>query len=117
MTKPPPSPNEPLTRSASPSKGGPTTTSGQRARSRGSLSARTKFGGSAKPKKSPQAMAASVLIHCVVAIIMLQLLTFGHGISSFLDFGKSKYQKEERVTFINTEPKKPVQTPTTKPVA
>lgn len=117
MTKPPPSPNEPLTRSASPSKGGPTASSGQRVRSRGSLTERTKFGGSAKPKKSPQAMAASVLIHFVVAVIMLQLLTFGHGISSFLDFGKFRSQKEERVTFINTEPKKPAPAPITKPVA
>lgn len=68
---------------------------------------RARLGGAERPKRSPQALAVSVLVHIVLAVATLQLLTFGHGLSGFLDFGKSKDQKEERLTYVATEPAKP----------
>ena len=93
----------------------PTPTNEPKSKRRG-ISPRARLGGSERPKRSPQALAASVLVHIVIAVATLQLLTFGHGLSGFLDFGKSKEQKEEKLTYVQTEPKKPEPKPVTKPV-
>src|SRR6187455_3104513 len=53
--------------------------------------------------RSPKALAVSVLLHLVVAVIVVQILTFGHGLTGFLDFGKDA-KKEERVTYVATRP-------------
>ena len=88
----------------------------RRARRR-SISERARLGGSEKAKKSPRALAASVLLHFGVSVVLLQLLTFGHGLSSFLDFAKTKAQREERLTFLATEPPRPKVTRAVKPVS
>ncbi len=61
-------------------------------------------------------MAAAVALHVVVAAIVVQVLTFGHGIPGFLDFGKSKEQKEEQLTYVTPAPKPVAVAPVTKPV-
>jgi len=72
---------------------------------------RARVGGIVGEKRSPKAVAASVLLHVVVAFVMLQILTFGHGLSSFLKFGKNDEQLEERLTYVATVPKAPVPEP------
>ena len=56
-------------------------------------------------------VAASVLLHIAAVVIVLQLLTFGHGLTDFLKFGKDD-QKEERLTYVATRPTPPTPTPT-----
>ncbi len=114
MSKPPRVPSSPE-RSDVPDSGTSRAATDRRVRRR-AISERARLGGSEKPKKSPRAMAVSVLLHLGVATIMLQLLTFGHGLSSFLDFAKTKNQKEERITFVATDPPKPKITVAVKPV-
>lgn len=58
----------------------------------------------AAQKRSPKAVAVSIAVHVVLAIVFLRLITFGHGLSGFLDFGKTREQTEERVTYVTTEP-------------
>ncbi|MBL0172216.1 MAG: hypothetical protein IPP90_16120 [Gemmatimonadaceae bacterium] len=80
---------------------------------------RARIGGAERPKRSPRALAISVLAHVVVAVVVAQLLTFGHGLSSFLNFGKDA-DKQERVTYVATKPrptKAQPATPATKPAA
>lgn len=62
-------------------------------------------------KRSPKAFAVSVVAHVAVAVILLRLITFGHGLSGFLDFGKSSPDVEERVTYVATEASPVTQTP------
>ena len=61
----------------------------------------------------------SVLVHVSVAVILAQWLTLGHGLPSFLRFGKGA-DKQERVAYIVTPPPPPSAKPTptapTKPV-
>ena len=56
----------------------------------------------------------SVLLHLVVAVVVAQLLTFGHGLSSFLNFGKAE-KAEERVTYVATRSPSPQPRPTKPP--
>ncbi len=78
---------------------------------------RARVGGIVREQRSPKAVAASVLLHIAVAFVMLQILTFGHGLSSFLTFGTNEAQLEERLTYVATTPKPPVPEPvvTTRP--
>jgi len=82
---------------------------------RPAISARARVGGGVPAKRSPQALAASVLLHVAVAFVVLQLLTFGHGLSSFLNFGKDDDQLEERLTYVATEPTPPAVKPVVQP--
>lgn len=50
----------------------------------------------------------------VGGVALLQLLTFGHGLS-FFGLGKSREPREERVTFISPRAPKPAPPPTTVP--
>ena len=49
--------------------------------------------------RSPRALAVSVGLHLVVGFALLQLLTFGHGLSGFLGLSKPK-QREERISYV-----------------
>ncbi len=106
MTPPPSDSQSPSGGSSRPD-GTPT----RRAARRPSLSTRARLGGEVGVKRSPQALAVSVLLHIVVAVVVVQLLTFGHGLSGFLDFGNDKEKLQERLTYVETQPK-PVAKPT-----
>jgi hypothetical protein len=113
--------------SSSPDNGSPDTPDGRtpsgvpsgarRATKRSALSARARSGGGTRPPRSPKAMAVSVLVHIAVVVVVVQLLTFGHGISNFFQFGNTD-TTEERLTYVATLPKRvpPQPVPTTKPV-
>ncbi len=73
---------------------------------RRAISARARVGGAEHETRSPKALAISVLLHLAVAVVVLQLLTFGHGLTGFLDFGKEE-KLEERLTFVATRPPTP----------
>lgn len=92
MTQPPSDPPTPPTR-------------------RPAIRERARVGGLLREKRSPRILAASVLLHVAVAFILLQALTFGHGLSFFLDFGKESPAPEERLTYVQTQP-----TPAPEPV-
>jgi len=82
------------------------------------VSERAKAGGLAKQdKKSARALTISVGLHVAAGVVLLQFLTFGHGLS-FFGFNKDKEPREERLTFVTppaprTPP--PVTTVPTKP--
>lgn len=116
MTKPPSAPKASSKATPEPSSGPEAGTRPSSGGRRG-LRARARIAGVVKPKRSPQALALSVLLHLAAVVIVVQLLTFGHGISGFLDFGKEK-MIEERVTYVATLPKPTVPEPAkvTKPV-
>ncbi len=64
--------------------------------------------------RSPRALAVSVLVHLVLAVIVAQWLTLGHGLPSFLKFGKAT-EKQERVAYVVT-PAPPVNPTPTPPI-
>ena len=68
------------------------------------------FVGSGREKRSPRMVAASVLLHVAAIVGILQLLTYGHTLTDFLQFGKDD-QKEERLTYVATRPTPPAPTP------
>jgi hypothetical protein len=97
----------------------PTTPEAPKSGRRPAIRDRARVGGSVREQRSPKALAVSVLLHLAVAFVVVQVLTFGHGLSGFLDFGKEE-KLEERLTYVATEPKQPEPTPvkpTTPPVA
>ncbi|MEQ1693850.1 MAG: hypothetical protein ABMA00_21355, partial [Gemmatimonas sp.] len=102
MTRPPSSTKPPHHESAQTPQGAPRRTS---------VRERARLGGVERPKRSPRALAVSVLAHIVVAVVVAQLLTFGHGLSGFLDFGKDS-KKTDRVTYVATRPPPVKATPT-----
>lgn len=73
------------------------------------LSARARSGGAVREKqRQSRAVLAAVAIHVVVGAVLVQLLTFGHGIPSWLRFGASDRLTEERLTYVTPrEPAKP----------
>lgn len=86
-------------------------------RTRGGISARARSGGAVREKqRSSRAVLIAVAFHVVVGAVLVQVLTFGHGIPSWLRFGASEQPLEERLTYIAPrEQLKPVAkaTPTT----
>jgi hypothetical protein len=86
----------------------PTSHTSARSRRRAAVSLRARTGGEgAREKRSTKEFAASVAMHLVVGVAFLQFLTFGHGWSRFLGFGKDRQPREERVTFVTTRETKP----------
>ncbi len=80
-----------------------------RSRRRTVVSDRARVGGAKREPRSAREFGVSVAMHVVVGVVLLQFLTFGHGWSRFLGFGKANEPREERVTFVATrEPKPPV---------
>jgi hypothetical protein len=55
-----------------------------------------------------------VLLHLVVGVAVLQLLTFGHGLYSFLDPFASKEKAEERLTYVEPKQAAPAPDPVVK---
>lgn len=51
-------------------------------------------------KQSPRAVAIAVGVHVLVGGVLVQALTFGHGISDWLDFGDSRTATQERLTYV-----------------
>ncbi len=81
-----------------PAGGGLTPDSG---RPRGSLSARARSGGAVREKqRTSRAVLVAVAFHVVVGVVLLQVLTFGHGIPSWLRFGSPEQTLEERLTYV-----------------
>ena len=84
-------------------------------RLRPALRSRAKAGGAGKrPPRSARAFALSVGLHVVVGVVVLQLLTFGHGLYSYLDPFRTAVPVEEGLTYVEPTPEKP--TPPTPPV-
>jgi len=78
------------------------------------LPARARVGGAVRERqRASRAVLLAVGLHVVVGVVMVQLLTFGHGIPSWLRFGSRDPVLEERLTYV--APRVPV-TPTPKTV-
>lgn len=86
------------------------------AQSRGRISARARAGGMQRERRSPKALAIAIGVHLVVAAVLVQWLTFGHGLPSWMQFGDREDQREERLTYVETpESRRPVaQAPATR---
>jgi len=70
-------------------------------RKRGAISARARSGGAVREKqRASRAVLIAVGIHLVVGVVLLQVLTFGHGIPSWLRFGAGEQPLEERLTYV-----------------
>ncbi|QJR35464.1 hypothetical protein [Gemmatimonas groenlandica] len=70
-------------------------------RTRGALSARARSGGSVREKqRASRAVLIAVGIHLLVGVVLVQVLTFGHGIPSWLRFGSGEPPIEERLTYV-----------------
>ena len=78
------------------------------------LPARARVGGAVRERqRASRAVLLAVGLHVVVGVVMVQMLTFGHGIPSWLRFGSRDQVLEERLTYV--APRVPV-TPTPKTV-
>lgn len=85
-------------------------------RSRPALSSRARSGGEAeKEPRSAKAAAASVVAHVVVAAVVLQLLTFGHGLYSFLDPFRTQVPVEEGLVYVEPRPETSTRPPAPAP--
>ena len=91
----------------------PRTDTAVRSRPRPAINSRARSGGEPvknSGRRTGRAFSLSVAIHLAVAAIVLQLLTFGHGLYSFIDpFGRET-PVEERLTYV--EPVAPEVPPT-----
>ena len=69
-------------------------------------------------QRASRAVLIAVGIHVVVGAVLVQVLTFGHGIPSWLRFGTNKPLLEERLTYVapreQPKPVAQVKPPTTK---
>ena len=84
-------------------------------RARGGVSERARTGGQGKREpRSTKSLLISIGAHIVVGIALLQLLTFGHGLSGFLGLNK-KTDLEERLTYVSPTKPKPAPTPKVTP--
>ena len=71
------------------------------ARKRAGLSPRARSGGAVREKqRASRAVLAAVGFHVLVGVVLVQLLTFGHGIPSWLRFGSNEQPVEERLTYV-----------------
>ncbi len=51
-------------------------------------------------QRASRAVLAAVGFHVVVGVVLVQMLTFGHGIPSWLRFGSPEQPLEERLTYV-----------------
>jgi hypothetical protein len=66
------------------------------------------MGGGAAPEGRPaRAFWVSIGLHVAVGVVVLQLLTFGHGLYGFLDRLGAKEPIEERLTYVEPKPALP----------
>lgn len=85
-------------------------------RARGSVSERARTGGQGKREpRSTRSLLISIGAHIVVGIALLQLLTFGHGLSGFLGLNKQSDDLEERLTYVAPAKPKVAETPKAAP--
>lgn len=101
---PPPTPPSGDRDSGQPGAGG--SRSSERRSKRGALGAKL-AGLPQGEKRSPRAVAIAVGLHVAVGAILIQALTFGHGIPEWLDFGGKEAAVEERLTYVTPEAPKP----------
>ncbi len=65
------------------------------------LSERARLGGAVREKqRHSKAVLIAVGVHVVVGAVLVQMLTFGHGIPSWLRFGQNDQAVEERLTYV-----------------
>ena len=77
-------------------------------RARGGVSERARTGGQGKREpRSTQSLLLSIGAHLVVGVVVIQFLTFGHGLSGFLGLNKRTDDLEERLTFVSPAKPKP----------
>lgn len=62
-----------------------------------------------REKRSPRAFVLAVGVHLLVAAVLVQWLTFGHGLPSWMRLGDAEDQRDERLTYVET----PAQSPRT----
>lgn len=55
-------------------------------------------------KRSPRVLAVALGLHVVVAVLLVRVITFGHGLPDWFDFGGPEQAVEERLTFVATDP-------------
>ena len=85
-------------------------------RSRAGVSERARAGGQGKREpRSTKSLLISISAHIVVGVALLQLLTFGHGLSGFLGLNKKTADLEERLTFVSPAKPKPAPNPKVTP--
>lgn len=60
-----------------------------------------------RPRTSPRAFAIAVGLHVVAVAVLVRVLTFGHGLPSWLDFGGPATPTEERLQYVATRPSSP----------
>ena len=85
-------------------------------RSRSGVSERARTGGQGKREpRSTKSLLISLGAHVVVGVALLQLLTFGHGLSGFLGFNKKADDLQERLTYVSPAKPKPTEAPKTTP--
>lgn len=53
-------------------------------------------------QRNTRAMAIAVILHVVVAVIVVQILTFGHGLPAWMRFTDRERPVEERLNYIAT---------------
>ena len=89
------------------------------------LSARARAGGATRgERRSPKPLLIAVGVHVLAAAAVVQLLTLGYGIPSWMPFGDDNSLREERLTYVEpvkapsatvAETPRPVRTPTASP--
>lgn len=87
-----------------------------RAPTRSRISDRARAGGAARrERRSSKPLLIAVGVHVVVALVLVQLLTLGYGIPSWMPFGDDNTRREERLTYVDT-PDEPTTTVAETPV-
>ena len=62
---------------------------------------RARSGGAVREKQRvSRAVLLAVSVHLLVGVVMVQVLTFGHGIPAWLRFGSTEQPLEERLTYV-----------------
>ena len=81
-------------------------------RARPTLRGRARLGGASEKRgRTGRAFSVSVALHLAVGAVVLQLLSFGHGLYSFIDPWLTKEPLQERVTFVEPKPVAPTPAP------
>jgi hypothetical protein len=105
MTPPlPPTPPSGDDGSAGPSGQGAPPRGRHRPTTRGSLASRLS-GLPRGERRSPRAVAVAVGLHLAVGAVLIQALQLGGGFSSWLRLMDEEAPREERITFVNTDPR------------
>ncbi|HYW31629.1 MAG TPA: hypothetical protein VE869_08990 [Gemmatimonas sp.] len=86
--------------------------SGSRRVPRPALRARARAGGSGdRERRTGRAFTVSVGLHLLVGVVVVQLLTFGHGLYRFLDPFAATTEVQEGLTYVEPKASAPVVPP------